>query len=76
MSIPSRRLVARHAKLALQRLADERLSEYMDAYDSAPENWGGCTPEKIEADAVHGTYMKLRLDELLKNPPKARRMRK
>jgi hypothetical protein len=72
MKIPSRRAVKKHAHIALQRLAAERLEEYLSAYDSAPENWDGCTPEKIEADAIHGTYMKLQLEELLKHPPKAR----
>jgi hypothetical protein len=47
-------------KVATNRLTmflHERLSDYMSAYDSEPENWEGATPEGIREDVMHGSVM-------------------
>ncbi len=57
--IPSRTAVQRAAVAAMYELAEERVREYMEAFDDEPMNWEDSNAERVRADILEGTWRRL-----------------
>jgi hypothetical protein len=54
--IPNRTAVKRAAVAAMYELAEERIRQYMEAFDEESENWEDADANRIRADILEGTW--------------------